>query len=273
MKKEFTAKTVEEAKALAAAEFGVSEDKISFEIIEEPKKGFLGIGAAEAKISADYNKPKSEIAADYIKGIIDGMNMTAEVTVTEHEDGAVVNIEGETTGAVIGRRGETLDAVQYLASMCANRTDKEYYRITVDCCGYREKRKAILEDLAVKISKSVIKTGRTSTLEPMNPYERRIIHSAVSEIEGVTSKSIGEEPFRRVVISSTNPAPERKYNKNNRNSSRSQSRGRYGKKDGDYRPQPKPMDLMKTSFEKDYRKPKHQDDELYQGDLYGKIDI
>lgn len=271
MKKEFTAKTVEEAKALAAAEFGVPEEKISFETVEEPKKGFLGIGASEAKITAEYNMSKSEVAADYIKGILKGMNIDADVTVDEGEDGAVINIEGETTGAVIGRRGETLDAVQYLASMCANRGDREYYRISVDCCGYREKRKATLEDLAVKVSKSVIKTGRTSTLEPMNPYERRIIHSAVSEIEGVTSKSIGEEPFRRVVISSTNPAPERKYNKNSRN--RGPSKGKYGRRDDEYKPKPKPMDLMKTSFEKDYVKPKHQDDELYQGDLYGKIDI
>ena len=129
---------------------------------------------------------------------------------TENEDGAVIDITGDTTGAVIGRRGETLDAIQYLASMAANRSDKEYYRITLDSCGYREKRKAILEDLARKISKSVLRTGRTSTLEPMNPYERRIIHAAVSEIEGVTSKSIGEEPYRKVVISSVNGRPERR---------------------------------------------------------------
>ncbi len=271
MKKEFTAKTIEEAKALAVKEFGAAEEKINFEVLEEPKKGFLGIGGTEAKISAEYVKSKAEVAADYISGIVSGMGVEARLDIEENEEGAVIDIEGDTTGAVIGRRGETLDAIQYLASMCANRGDKDYYRITVDCCGYREKRKVILEELAVKISRTVIRTGRTSTLEPMNPYERRIIHSAVSEIEGVTSKSIGEEPYRRVVISSTDPAPEKKYG--NR-SSRSQGSGRYGKKGkGEYKPQPRSMDLMKTSFEKDYKKPKHEDDELYSGELYGKIDI
>ena len=275
MKKEFTAKTVEEAKQAAAEEFGAPIEKITFEIIEEPKKGFLGIGATEAKISAEYNKSKSEIAADYIKDVLDKMGIEAQLTVTENDEGAVIDIGGDTSGAVIGRRGETLDAIQYLASMAANRSDKEYYRISVDSCGYREKRKAILEDLAAKISKTVLRTGRTSTLEPMNPYERRIIHSAVSEIEGVTSKSIGEEPYRRVVISSVNGRPERPekkydgkkpYNKN--------GKGRYNKdkRGKDYKPQPRSMDLMKTSFEKDYKKPKPEDS-MFTGELYGKIDI
>lgn len=272
MKKEFIAKTVEEAKALASEEFGVSEDKISFEILEEPKKGFLGIGASEARISAEYTMSKAETAADYIKKIIGEMGIEGELNITENEDGAVIDIVGDTTGAVIGRRGETLDAIQYLASMCANRGDKEYYRITVDSCGYREKRKAILEELAAKISRSVLKTGRSSTLEPMNPYERRIIHSAVSEIEGVTSKSIGEEPYRRVVISSTNPRPERKFDDRRGRGDRRGKNGKYGR---DRKPEYKPhsMDLMKTSFEKDYKKPKPEDSELYSGDLYGKIDI
>ncbi len=275
MKKEFTAKTVEEAKQAAAEEFGASIEKITFEIIEEPKKGFLGIGATEAKISAEYNKSKSEIAADYIKDVLDKMGIEAQLTVTENEEGAVIDIGGDTSGAVIGRRGETLDAIQYLASMAANRSDKEYYRISVDSCGYREKRKAILEELAAKISKTVLRTGRTTTLEPMNPYERRIIHAAVSEIEGVTSKSIGEEPYRRVVISSVNGRPERPekkydgkkpYNKN--------GKGRYNKdkRGKDYKPQPRSMDLMKTSFEKDYKKPKPEDS-MFTGELYGKIDI
>ncbi len=274
MKKEFTAKTVEEAKALAVAEFGVEESKISFEVLEEPKKGFLGIGSADARISAEYTKTKSEIAADYIKGIVERMGIEAELNVTVNEEDTVIDIVGDTSGAVIGRRGETLDAIQYLASMCANRTDKEYYRITVDSCGYREKRKAILEDLAAKISKTVIRTGRTSTLEPMNPYERRIIHSAVSEIEGVTSKSIGEEPYRRVVISSTNPRPEKKYDGRGKGGYNKNGKGgKYGNKGGKQEYKPRSMDLMKTSFEKDYKKPKPEDSELYSGDLYGKIDI
>ena len=261
MKKEFTANTVEEAKKLAAAEFGVEESKIKFNVLEEPKKGLFGIVKGEAKVEAEYEPSKAQIAADYIKGILDNMGIDSSLNVTETEDGAVIEILGDTSGAIIGRRGETLDAIQYLASMTANKGDKEYYRINVDSCGYREKRKAILEDLAVKISKTVIRTGRTTTLEPMNPYERRIIHSAVANIEGVTSKSIGEEPYRKVSISSTNPRPRR-------DDKTGYKKG--GKKNGEYTP--RSLDMMKTSFEKEYKKPKPEDD-LISGDLYGKIDI
>ena len=156
MKKEFTANTVDEAKDLAAAEFGADKSKITFTVIEEEKKGFLGFGKTDAKIIAEYEPSKAETAAEYIKSILSCMDIEAELDITENEDGAVIDIKGDTTGAVIGRRGETLDAIQYLASMAANRSDKEYYRITLDSCGYREKRKAILEDLARKISKTCL---------------------------------------------------------------------------------------------------------------------
>ena len=265
MKKEFTANTVDEAKDLAAAEFGADKSKITFTVIEEEKKGFLGFGKTDAKIIAEYEPSKAETAAEYIKSVLSCMDIEAELDITENEDGAVIDIKGDTTGAVIGRRGETLDAIQYLASMAANRSDKEYYRITLDSCGYREKRKAILEDLARKISKTVLRTGRTSTLEPMNPYERRIIHAAVSEIEGVTSKSIGEEPYRKVVISSVNGRPERR-----------QGNGKKGGFDKSRRRRDSQghtsMDLMKTSFEKDYKKPKPEDT-MTDGELYGKIEL
>lgn len=262
MKKEFTANTVEEAMELAAKEFGIDRSKITFEVIEEEKKGFLGFGRTDARITAEYDPSKAQIAADYIKEILSCMNIDAELSITENDDGAVIEISGDTTGAVIGRRGETLDAIQYLASMTANRSDKEYYRISLDSCGYREKRKIILEELAHKIAKSVLKSGRTSTLEPMNPYERRIIHAAVSEIEGVTSKSIGEEPYRKVVISSVNAKPDR----------RNGGKKSYGKPRQKRDAQPTSMDLMKTSFERDYKKPKPEDS-LFGGELYGKIDI
>ncbi len=261
MKKEFTAGTVEETKQLAASEFGVDMSKITFTVVEEEKKGFLGFGKTDARVIAEYEKNKAEIAGDYITEILKCMDIDAELEITENEDGAVIDIKGDTTGTVIGRRGETLDAIQYLASMTANRGDKEYYRISLDSCGYREKRKAILENLARKIAKSVLRSGKTSTLEPMNPYERRIIHAAVSEIEGVTSKSIGEEPYRKVVISSVNGRPERKGNP--------QKRG--GQKPHQRR-EPHSMDLMKTSFEKDYKKPKPEDS-MFDGELYGKIDL
>jgi len=278
-KEVFTAKTIEEAKAMAAQQFGTDESKITFTVVEEPKKSLFGKLKGDAKVEAVYELSKAETAADYIKTILKNMGIESSVQITENEDGAVIDILGDTTGAVIGRRGETLDAIQYLASMAANRGDKEYLRITVDCCGYREKRKAILEELAVKISKTVIRTGRTSALEPMNPYERRIIHSTVANIEGVVSKSVGEEPFRKVIISSTAPRKDRPgYSRDKDYGGRRDygDRKDYGRssrrdrKPGEYTP--KPMDMMKTSFEKDYKRPKPEDD-LIDGDLYGKIDI
>lgn len=270
MKKEFTANTVEEAKALAASEFKTDMEKITFTVVEEEKKGFLGFGKTDAKVIAEYEPSKAEVAAEYIRNILSCMDINAELVITENEDGAVIDITGDTTGAVIGRRGETLDAIQYLASMTANRSDKEYYRISLDSCGYREKRKAILEELAQKIAKTVLRTGRTSTLEPMNPYERRIIHSAISEIEGVTSKSIGEEPYRKVVISSVNGRPERRQGGKRNGGYRDNRQDRQGGRRREF--QPHSMDLMKTSFEKDYKKPKPEDSMLG-GELYGKIDI
>lgn len=273
-KQVFTAKSIEEAKAMAAKEFGAEESRIAFTVIEEPKKGLFGKLKGEARVEAVFEQTKANAAGEYIKGILKNMDINSDVSITENEDGILIDILGDTTGAVIGRRGETLDAIQYLVSMAANRGDKEYVRITVDCCGYREKRKVILEELAEKIAKTVIRTGRTSTLEPMNPYERRIIHSAVANIEGVTSRSVGDEPYRKVIITSTNPRQRR-------------DRNGYGNREGGYkkdyerRPRrdknpneytPRSMDMMKTSFEKDYKRPKPEDN-LIEGDLYGKIDI
>lgn len=270
----FTAKSIEEAKAMASQAFGTEESKISFTVIEEPKKSLFGKLKGEARVEAVFEQTKADAAAEYIKGILKNMDIDSTVSTSETEDGILIDILGDTTGAVIGRRGETLDAIQYLVSMAANRGDKEYVRITVDCCGYRDKRKAILEELAEKIAKTVIRTGRTSTLEPMNPYERRIIHSAVANIEGVTSRSVGDEPFRKVIIAPTNPRPRR---------DRREGGNREGgyKRDYERRPRrdknpneytPRSMDMMKTSFEKDYKRPKPEDD-LIEGDLYGKIDI
>jgi spoIIIJ-associated protein len=161
--------------------------------------------------------------------------------------------------------------------MICNKGEKDYYRITLDSCGYRAKRKVILEELAKKVSKNVLRTGRSQSLEPMNPYERRIIHATISQIDGVTSRSVGEEPFRKVIISSTNPKKysnnrNRKGGYNNRNNNNKRGgnnkyRGNGGKKRNF---QPRSLDL-KTSFEKDYRKPKPEDN-LKEG-LYGKIEF
>lgn len=214
--------------------------------------------AAPAELTEEQ-AAKAEHARSYVASILRSMGLSDASTMTVTESGVTLTFDGDGSGTIIGRRGETLDALQYLASMVSNKGDKDYFRITIDSCGYREKRRKTLIELAKKISKSVLRTGRSTTLEPMNPYERRIIHSAVSEIEGVTSHSTGEEPYRKVIISSTNPR---------------KSGERRGKNDRDRRRRnpegPRKLDLA-TSFEKDYKRPKPED-ELNAG-LYGKIEF
>lgn len=161
---------------------------------------------------------EKEIAArDYIDGIIRQMGLSAEYSITHEHGGTSINIVGKGLGVIIGRRGETLDAIQYLTGLASNRGDGDYLRLTVDCGDYRFKRKDTLEALAKKLASQVIKTNVSKTLEPMNPFERRIIHATVSEIEGVSSSSIGEEPNRRVVITSptARPAPRGGYRDRN----------------------------------------------------------
>ena len=186
------------------------------------------------------------------------------------------------------RQGDTLDALQYLTSMVANRGDKDYVRLTIDTCGYREKRRKALQELASRICKSVLRTGRSVALEPMNPYERRIIHSTVTAIEGVSSHSSGEEPNRKVIITNDS-APEFKRDDRNargfreggkrfdRNDRGRNGKGRHDRNDrGERRERrpntdgPRKLDLS-TSFEKDYKRPKPEDS-LNAG-VYGKIDI
>ena len=267
MEQIFQAKSVEEAIELAAKEVGMKKEEVKYEVLEEVKNGLFGKIKSEAKIKAEYDEPRYLAAKKYIEEILNKMGISATLSVTENEDGAVINIEGTETGAVIGRRGDTLDALQYLASTICNKNTKDYYRITVDSCGYREKRAETLSELAKKIAASVKKNGRTAALEPMNPYERRIIHSVITEIEGVSSKSVGEEPYRKVVISSDNPRPYR-----NDKGDRKGGFKRGGRRNG----QPaRDLDL-KTSFEKDYKKPTPKpkpEDEMDSTTLYGKIII
>lgn len=197
-----TGHSVEEAIETACAELGKNRDEVEFEILELPSKRILGIlGASSAKVRVSYEEKQEELAVTYLKEILEKMGLTdVEVEVLEQEDATVLNLTGEGIGAIIGRRGETLDALQYLVSLVANRGKAEFHRIILDSGSYREKRRKTLEALAHRMAVSAVRTHRNQTLEPMNPYERRIIHSAVQEVRGATSWSIGEEPNRRVVI-------------------------------------------------------------------------
>ena len=150
----------------------------------------------------DEVREKVEKAADYVRGILAAMDI-GDVTLTPryYEENVRLQLTGTGIGAVIGRRGETLDAIQYLASLVCNRGEGQYIRLSIDSGNYREKRARTLEALARKLANQAVRTGKSTTLEPMNPYERRIIHGAVSGVKGATSSSIGVEPNRRVVIS------------------------------------------------------------------------
>lgn len=258
MKQIFTGKTIDEAKQQAVNEFGVELGRIEFEILEEPKKSFFGKLKGEAKISASYEPTKIEIACKYIVSVVKKMGVDDVTTsVSEIENGAMINLDGTDIDFIIGKKGEIIDSLQYLTSLVCNKADAEYFRISIDCHNYREKRKKQLEDLASKVAKGVLKRGRSSVLEPMNPYERRIIHSVVSSIDGVSSHSVGNEPYRKVVITS-----------NSKRNDRRQSNGNY-KKRKPYQKK-KSFDIT-TSFEKDYKKPRPEDS--LGSDLYSKIEF
>lgn len=207
MKKEIivTAKTVEEAKAKAAAELEVSVEDLEITVLEEGKKGFLGIGATDAKISAVYTVKRAGVALDFIRQVVRDMELDLTVAMKDGDnDDTVITVDGEGAGLLIGHHGETMDSLQYLANLAANKKVKgekqEYVKITLDIEGYRAKREQKLRELARKMASKVVKGKKSVMLEPMNPYERRIIHSEIQGIEGVSTNSIGSENNRRIVI-------------------------------------------------------------------------
>ena len=196
--------------------------------------------AAEADDDTILNCAKIQRATKYLTSVLTALGTeNFSIQPVRKGDMVILNIVGENLGVVIGRRGETLDALQYLTILAGNRGEDNYCRISIDCCDYREKRREALETLAAKTARKVLKTGRRVTLEPMNPYERRIIHSKVADIDGVTSRSTGEEPYRKVMISSTEPhrAP---YG----------DRRRSGGRPGSY----KQSSGFSTSFEREYKR-------------------
>ncbi len=203
------AETIEEAKIQAAVELEMPAGELRFEILQMPQKKRLGIfGGCPAQVRAYYEITPARRAAGYLREILVGMGaQNPQIIIREEENGCVLNLEGEDLGFIIGRRGETLDAIQYLTGLVANRVDNSYYRVTIDIGNYREKREQSLRGLARKIAGQATRTGRKTTLEPMNPYERRIIHTVVQEIKGASSWSIGSEPNRRVVIGPSEDNP------------------------------------------------------------------
>lgn len=278
-----TGETVEIAYQKALEILGT--DSAEFEILETPTKKTFGLfGGSPAKVRAFLKElTPAEKAADYMKEVLRNMGLLdVEIRITEEPEGAALVLSGGDVGFVIGHRGETLDALQYLASLVANQVDGKYYRITLDVGNYREKRKETLESLGKKMAMKSLKTGRNNALEPMNPYERRIIHTAVQQIEGVKSWSEGEDLTRHVVVG---PVDGERYPRHdnhrfrNQNNNGSRSRSGYDNRSRNDRPggqRPFGSDQNKNhagkSFEKPYRPaaetPKKDDPAI---PVYGKI--
>ena len=198
----FSAKTVSDAITEACKVLGVTSDKLDYVVKEEGSSGFLGIGAKDAVIEAKVKSSITDIAKIFLNDVFAAMNMTVviEAEYNENEKELSVDLSGDDMGVLIGKRGQTLDSLQYLVSLIVNKESTDYIRVKVDTENYRKRRQDTLENLAKNIAFKVKRTKRTVSLEPMNPYERRIIHSALQNDKFVTTHSEGDEPFRHVVV-------------------------------------------------------------------------
>lgn len=199
---EISAKTVDDAITEACRKLLIPSEKLDYIVLEEGSSGFLGIGSRPAVIKARVKSSVADKAKDFLKEVFDAMNMVVVVDVKYDEENRNIDIDlsGDEMGVLIGKRGQTLDSLQYLVSLVVNKDVEEYIRVKVDTENYRKRRKETLESLAKNIAYKVKRTKRSVSLEPMNPYERRIIHSALQNDKYVTTHSEGEEPFRRVVV-------------------------------------------------------------------------
>ncbi|MFB0919604.1 MAG: RNA-binding cell elongation regulator Jag/EloR [Oscillospiraceae bacterium] len=213
---EVTGKTEDEAIASALRQLNLQRDEVSIEIVERAKSGFLRIGASPAVVKVIYEVPDKpsnanveEKARDFLQGLLSRMGINADIGIKTRDDGAItIELSGAGMGAIIGRRGETLDAIQHLTNYAVNRGTDERTHISIDAENYRSKREESLEHLAEKMAAKALKYRRSMALEPMNSYERHVIHTALQNYEGVTTCSTGVEPNRRVVISCEKTKPQ-----------------------------------------------------------------
>ena len=267
-----TGATIEEALEKAKAALNAPEDiDVQFDVLQQPQKKTLGLfGGKAAEVRVYYELPDEEKALTYLKAIIEGMGISSYSVDREDNDKDIIyNINCEEDyGILIGRRGETLDAIQYLVRLTAKKSGEEAdgARISVNVGNYREKRAENLRALAAKHAKTVLKYGRNVALEPMNPYERRIIHTAIQEIEGVTSHSVGYDSDRKVIISleeGVKPTHARNDSYNNR---RGGNRGGNRGGRGGYN---RGNDRRNSAPAAPTRAPRKDSE----GSLYGKIEI
>lgn len=199
---EVDGKNVEEAVSSALKQLNVTEDKVTIEVLEEGSKGFLNlIGVKPAKVKVTLKRDYIEDARKFVRDVLDSMGVLAEIRISEENDSIKIDLTGPKMGIIIGYRGETLDSLQYLISLVVNKGhDIPYKKVILDTENYRAKREETLKRVALKSANKVKKSKRILKLEPMNPYERRIIHATLQNDEKISTRSEGDEPFRRVVI-------------------------------------------------------------------------
>ena len=199
---EVTAKTVDDAITESLVKLGTTSDKIEYEVIEKGSNGFLGIGSKMAKIRVRKKSDVEDYVRDFLEDVFRAMDLEVEIMITKSDDGKNVDVElkGKEMGVLIGKRGQTLDSLQYLTNLAVGKQVNEYVKVKLDTEDYRKRRKETLENLARNIAYKVKRTKRPVSLEPMNPFERRVIHSALQNDWYVSTHSEGEEPYRHVVV-------------------------------------------------------------------------
>ncbi|MCI5856837.1 MAG: protein jag [Agathobacter sp.] len=199
---EVSAKTVDDALTEALVTLGATSDQVEYEVIEKGSSGFLGIGSKNAVIKIRKKQSAEGSVRDFLSQVFAAMQMQVEILVKVDEEEKMIDVElkGDEMGLLIGKRGQTLDSLQYLTNLAVNKHSENYYKVKVDTEDYRKRRKETLENLAKNIAYKVKRTKRPVSLEPMNPFERRVIHSALQNDRYVTTHSEGEEPFRHVVV-------------------------------------------------------------------------
>lgn len=199
---EISAKTVDDALTEACVKFGTTSDMLEYEVIEKGSSGFLGIGSRNAVIKVKLKATVEDNVRNFLTQVFNAMNLEVEIIIKVDEDNKNIDVElkGADMGILIGKRGQTLDSLQYLTNLAINKHSENYYKIKIDTEDYRNRRKETLENLAKNIAYKVKRTKRAVSLEPMNPFERRVIHSALQNDRFVTTHSEGDEPYRHVVV-------------------------------------------------------------------------
>lgn len=237
---EVTGKTVDDAITEALIQLGTTSDQVDYEVLEKESSGFLGLNKKPARIRMALKETLQDKAAGFLQDVLTAMGLHTEIAMNYDEEEKTINlnIEGDDMGVLIGKRGQTLDSLQYLVSLVVNKESEEYIKVKLDTENYRERRKETLENLARNISFKVKKTRRSVALEPMNPYERRIIHSALQNDKFVETHSEGEEPYRKVVVTLKKGVRDygNKYYNNNRSGGYHKSS--YGSKTSYHKPYP-----------------------------------